>query len=348
MFNFLKAGHAKFIRYNYENNKNNLLTNNKNKILVDFFDDYPTIYVYSLIKNYLQNKYKSNFEYFTFNSWQNFQFSFSRSFTENIRSFLNFFGYGYPLSRMFSSFGVNRGITINYNNLLFKKKAQIFAKNVLKKIQKLDDIYLIKYKQFVLGKYIYQSYLRDYNEPTIDLADKRLLKIIEKAILIYLTIHEYFKKNRVKVLIPSHTVFLYYGIITEYAYKKKCKIFRVKSVGYHDKSSLKFIKLDSKMNEAYPAHKYKKIFDRFSKLKKKEYRQIGKKYLLNRFKGTKEIFLSGQKIIYHKSKNILNIKTHNNILMFIPCFFDGPGRHEKLLFPDFFQCELLISSGHLQ
>ena len=140
MLNFLKVGHKKFIKYNHENNKNNLLANNKNKILVDFFDDYPTIFVYSLIKNYLQNKYKSNFEYFTFNSWQNFQLSFNRSFIENIRSCFNFFGYGHTLARIFSSFGVKRGIVIDYNNLLFKKKAQIFARYVFKKIEKLDDI----------------------------------------------------------------------------------------------------------------------------------------------------------------------------------------------------------------
>jgi hypothetical protein len=338
MLKFLKEGHLKFIKYNIKNNKNKNLINYKNKILVDYFDDYPTIFVFSAFKNYLQNKYKANFQYFTFNSWQNPQLSFNRTFFDNIRSVFNFFGANRILSKIFMSFGVHKGITIDYNNLLFKKKAQIFAQKSFKKLKKLDDIYLIKYNNFTLGKYVYQSYLRDYTEPTIDLNDKRLFKIIEKAILIYLSIDSYFKKNHVKILIPSHTVYLYYGMIADYAYKKKIKVFRIKSAGYYDKTSLKLINVDSRINESYPTHRYKKIFDSFNNIEKKRYRKLGKKHLIDRFKGKHEKFLSGEKIIYHKKKISMNIiNSEKNVLMFIPCFFDGPGRHDNLLFPDFFQ-----------
>ena len=98
----------------------------------------------------------------------------------------------------------------------------------------IDDVYKIKYKSINLGKYIYQSYLRDHNQPTIDLNDIRLREIIKKSFIIFFNVQEYFSKNNVKILIPSHTVYLYYGIITEYAFKRGCKVFRVKQSGFRD------------------------------------------------------------------------------------------------------------------
>lgn len=336
MIQFLRNGHKNFIKYNLK--KKNYFTQNKNKILIDYFDDYPTIFVFSSMKDYLINKYNANLEYFTFNSWQNCQLSVNRPFLENIRAIINFFGADRILRKIYYSFGVKKGITIDYNNFFFKKIAKNHAKEKFLSIKKIEDIYLIKYKKINLGKYIYQSFLRDYSEPTISINDIRLYKIIEKAILIYLNIDSYFKKNKVKLLIPSHTVYLSYGIITEYAFKKKIKIFRVKSPGYRDKESLKLIRVDSRISELYDTKNYKKVFNNFKYYLKKKYQKIGKKILVDRYNGKIEPHLARQTIIYHTKKPKIRI-TYNtkNILILIPCFFDGPGRNEKSLFPDFFQ-----------
>ena len=173
-------------------------------------------------------------------------------------------------------------------------------------MKKIEDVYEIKYKSINLGKYIYQSYLRDYNQPTINLNDLRLKEVIKKSFLIYFNVHEYFSKNKVKIVIPSHTVYLYYGIITEYAFKKGCKVFRIKQSGYRDSTSTDLIKVDNKLAESPPTHNYKKIFDNFNFKNKKLYRNIGRKHLLDRFHGKMELNLSGKIIIYHKKKINLN------------------------------------------
>ena len=61
MIQFLRDGHKNFIKYNLK--KKNYFTKNKNKILIDYFDDYPTIFAFSSMKNYLINKYNANLEY---------------------------------------------------------------------------------------------------------------------------------------------------------------------------------------------------------------------------------------------------------------------------------------------
>ena len=342
MIKLLQKGHKYFIKNN-KLDKKYLNIKTKNKILVDFFDDYSVIFTFSAMKKYLQHKYNANFEYFTFNEWQNVQFSFKKGLVQNLKSLVRKFRTYNILKRLFSSFGVSQGLILNYNNFSFFEKAEKKSKKIFKNLKKIEDVYEIKYKSINLGKYIYQSYLRDYNQPTINLNDLRLKEVIKKSFLIYFNVHEYFSKNKVKIVIPSHTVYLYYGIITEYAFKKGCKVFRIKQSGYRDSTSTDLIKVDNKLAESPPTHNYKKIFDNFNFKNKKLYRNIGRKHLLDRFHGKMELNLSGKIIIYHKKKNKLKLNSKKKkILLFLPCFFDGPGRHENLIFPDFYQWVLFM------
>ena len=49
MIKFLKKGHRDFIKIN-KIHKKHLNIKTKNKILVDFFDDYSVIFIFSLMK----------------------------------------------------------------------------------------------------------------------------------------------------------------------------------------------------------------------------------------------------------------------------------------------------------
>ena len=56
-----------------------------------------------------------------------------------------------------------------------------------------------------------------------------------------------------------------------------------------------------------------------------------------------ELNLSGKIIIYHKKKNKLNFNSKKKkIILFLTFFFFGPGWHEKLIFPDFYQWVLFM------
>ena len=342
MIKFLKKGHKEFIEYNkfdkkYQNIKS------KNKILVDFFDDYSVIFIFSLMKKYLQKKYDANFEYFTFNEWQNVQLSFRKDIKNNLKSLIRKLRTYKILKNLFGSFGVSEGITINYNNSNYFEKAEKKAIKLFNNLKNTNDIYKINYKSINLGRYIYQSYLRDYNQPTIKLDDIRLKEVIKKSFLIFFNIEEYFKKNNVKIVIPSHTVYLYYGILTEYAFKKGCKVFRIKQSGFRDETSTDLIKVDDKLAESPPTHNYKKIFSSFTEKNKKKFRNAGKRHLLNRFQGKMELVLSGKQIIYHKKKYKINFNSkRKKVLLFLPCFFDGPARHENLIFTDFYQWVIFV------
>ena len=203
MLGFLQKGHKDFINQNLQSKKNHF-DDNKAKILIDFFDDYPVIFSFSSMKKYLQKKYRADFEYFTFNDWHNVQISLQKSFVQNFKSIIRKFTTFRVLSKIFRSFGVREGLIINYNNKKFFKIAELNAEKILSKLKKPENVYSIKFKNFNLGKYIYQSYLRDFNEPTLKLNDERLYDTIKKSLLIFLNIEDYFKNNSVKIVIPSN------------------------------------------------------------------------------------------------------------------------------------------------
>ena len=84
MINFLENGHKKFITNNKIHKNDLYIKKNKNKILIDFFDDYAVLFIFSAMKKYIQKKYNANFEYFSFNKWQNVQTSLKKHTIENL------------------------------------------------------------------------------------------------------------------------------------------------------------------------------------------------------------------------------------------------------------------------
>ena len=85
----------------------------------------------------------------------------------------------------------------------------------LKKIKSKRKLEKYKYKNVLIGDLIYDTYLRTSFEPTINLNDKKFFDIFSDAIKIYECINAFFKKNKVKLCIPSHTYYIQYGILTQ-------------------------------------------------------------------------------------------------------------------------------------
>ena len=128
------------------------------------------------MKKYIQKKYNANFEYFSFNEWHNVQISFKKHTIENLKSLIRKFTSYKILKSLFSSLGASEGVIINYNKSNFFEEAEKKASKIFNNLKDHNEIYKIKYKSIQLGRYIYQSYLRDYSEPTIDIRIQDLKK----------------------------------------------------------------------------------------------------------------------------------------------------------------------------
>jgi hypothetical protein len=333
-FNFLK-----FIFFLKKLNKVKINKNNKESILIDYFDDYLTIYSYSLIFDYLRNRYNSKIEWFNFLPWFNNEKYFKHNSFKKIIFLLKFFiGRINILNKCYDAIGVNHGISyknFSYHKLIALRK----AKKVFSELRSKEDVFQIKIKGFKIGSYIYQTYLRYYSLPTVNVRDLKLLDEIFKSFLIYLSIEEYFKENKVKLVIVSHAFYSYYGIIAKYAASKGVQVIRIASAGWRNKTSFIISKINKNhIEEAPPYYMYKKIFNQFSNKEKKEKLLIGNQILKKRYQGEIQPFLLGNISSYaDNKKNIILKKNKKNILVFLNCFFDGPGRFKSAIFPDFYE-----------
>lgn len=329
-----------FLNFLKINNKVKFDKNSKNKILIDYFDDVLTIYSYSLVLDFLKKKYSSNAELFNFVPWFNYNNYFDFNFKKKITYlFKYFFGRIKFLNTLFISMNIQHGIS--YKN--FTKHNKIAKKNAEKIFSKLnykEDIYKIKIKNLRIGQYIYQTYLRNYSLPTVNIKDKKLLDVIYNALLIFFSIEEYFKKNKVKLVIVSHAFYIYYGIIAKYAATNGVKVIRISSTGWRKNTNFNISNITKNhIEEAPPYNEYKKTFSKLSSLDKKKKLKIGQKILQDRFKGQVQPHLLGHMSSYNKNydKTFFLKKNRKSIIIFLNDFFDGPGRFKSAIFPDFYE-----------
>ena len=128
--------------------------------------------------------------------------------------------------------------TINYNNFgvyrsfgtkeIFKpnidknieKKSYSLNKKIIKNLRTKNDIYKIKINEHLLGDLIYDSYLKFYYLPTINIKDQKFKIFLYEFICLYLYWEKFFKEKSVKAILGVHAHYSY-AIPMRIAFKKK-------------------------------------------------------------------------------------------------------------------------------
>jgi hypothetical protein len=292
-------------------------------ILVDLFPWYPLIYFWSYIANILSHKYNSQLKYFYFNlsetRFSKFSFFISK------------------LVDIYKSFNVTRGIT-EYDFVYRQKEIKQFEKN-FSKIKTKNELIKYKKNKIKIGDLIYDTYLRTTFNPTLNLKDKRLKVIFIKAEKIFSEINTFFKKNKVKCIIPSHLCYIPYGIISRIAVSKNIPVIKVRAA--LASRSIRLIKIGKYCLDEAPYYSFKKIFNKFSKLEKIKNLEIGKNIILNRISGKKDKYLKylNKSLFYTPSNrnNLFNDSDKEKIILFPHCFYDYPHRFRWMIFNDFYE-----------
>lgn len=211
------------------------------------------------------------------------------------------------------------------------KKNFILSKKIFQRIASKEDIYNISYKGQKIGKYIYQSYCRDNMKYTIDISDKKLMKKIEDAINVYDNLNNFFKKNKIRSLIISHTVFIKYGVLALLAKKFKGNIYII----WRQKNNLfKRIKVSKNLIQSDNYKNFKKIF--YKQKDKKKLIQSSKKMLKARLSGASDVLFRKNNSTSFDNKKLLILKKSKKpkILILPSCMFDAIMFFEESLFPD--------------
>ena len=317
--------YIKFNKKNWSKNKVNV-AESKGIFLLEIFDWYPLIHFWSYIVNIIGKKEKLEIKFFYFPLHKSLFYDFLRFKI---------------LEKIYNSFNAFKGINfynLNKNNSIKNKYKDILFKNIFSR----EDIINYSRNGIRFGDLIYDSYLRVNFLPTIEnIRESNFIDLFINANIIFDGIWEYFKKNNVKFVMSSHSVYLQYGLICRIADFFGAKILKV-----HDKANATSnfgLKLMDKglILQDFPYYNYKFFFNKFNEKKKKYGLLIGKKIIEKRFYGQIDYSTPYMKAsAYNKKTFNLNLFKNNKrkkIVLFSHCFFDEPHRFRSMLFSDFYQ-----------
>ena len=121
----------------------------------------------------------------------------------------------------------------------------------------------------MVGDLIYDTYLKKFNKPTVDLNDKKIYELIDDFYNLYLYWKKYFNENKVKSVIGVHTPYSF-GLILRLAVKKNIPTFV---------TSNRFLyRLDKKMQFMHGNFtNYKNIFKKLRPNLREKAKNISKK-----------------------------------------------------------------------
>jgi hypothetical protein len=192
-----------FIRKNYfrwklkiHNKKvfNNQNIKKKNIILIELNQWAYLHIIKSYLANFLSKKYDANliaFESYTLIS-DKLKKSILKVILRNLLIFFSIGTYG-----VYKSFGVKKFIYPKIRNKDFFNNNNIIN-FYLKKINSRQSLMKMKIKNIYIGDLIYDTYLKVYKLPTVDVTSKNFQIFLKESIILFLWWYGYIKRNKKK------------------------------------------------------------------------------------------------------------------------------------------------------
>ena len=295
------------------------------EVLVDLFEWKPFVFFWSILSNYLCKKKNLKIKFFYLPLYENI--------------FEKYFFFKRPLVKIYNSFGAKLAFTSCGKKLTNDEK--LYFEKEFKKFKSKEELLKYKYNGMLMGDLIYDSAIRSFQLPSLDIKDLKLKEKFLEAHLYYKIISKYLDNNNVKFLIPSDCVYNQYGIITRLCDERDIEVLILYNLG-RGMTDFKLTRYNSKIkSNRNPYNSYKKDFNNKFKdeKKRKEVLAIGKKLILNRVKGKNKKgiqYLNSNPFINNKfAKNNLFEKNSFQVAIILHNFFDAPHKYRNLHYFDY-------------
>lgn len=217
-----------------------------------------------------------------------------------------------------------------------KRAAQIFES-----LKSKSCVAAIKEKDVLLGDLVYDTYLRDLCQATVDIKDPRLRDYIRDALLMLELSESYFSRNRVKAVFADHLVYIWQGVLLRLAMKREIPLH---TVYFNPRPSAQRIDVLARaegmeMPSRYSYWIYPEVFRRLPAEQQAAAREKGRRFLNERIGGVlHDGVLPGQTAYGHGSKvRVLSTTDRPKVLVLLHDFCDAVHVFRDLLFDDFFE-----------
>lgn len=236
-----------------------------------------------------------------------------------------------PEARVYRSFGASR---IMLPRLSWRQKAkarEVFSR-ISGDIKSKKDIESLAIDGVWIGDLIYDSYLRHYKKPTIDITSADFLESLKNSIELYVFWKDYIAEHEVKAINVSHCVY-FQAIPLRVAVAKNIPVYQINATHAY--------RLDAKNLFAY--NDFLNFRQRFSTLLP-SVQEAGLKQAEERINrrlagevGVDMAYSTKSAYGDFKQERLLKPSTRKKILIATHCFFDSPHSYGNNLFPDFYE-----------
>ena len=299
---------------------------NQNIILIELNNYYPNHILYSYLSNVLSEKFNADIV--------GYHSTRSKSIKEKIKRFIKNI---LPLSSslyVYKSFGLKNIINLNkyikfIDIVTLNSKYDTILKNTSKKKilnLKIDGIYI--------GDLLYDDFLRKFYVGSVDLENKIFLEHIYQFIKTFYLWRYYFKKNNVKSVLLSHSV---------YEHGLPLRIAQSLNIPVYIPDNFRLVRFDKNKKHILDNNLFKEIKNSLTFKQKSIGIQKAKKELKTKFSPKNNDFFefNGMSIATKNFKTFLRNKKNfiskkkKNIFVACHCFYDAPHNFGKFFYDNF-------------
>lgn len=294
--------------------------NNNKIILVEFNRLASSVISYSYLSNVLKTKFQADIFAYRLTAKKNF-------FKDIIWNIVSWF-YFFNTFNVYKSFGTSN--FVNPGNLKISPKEELRIQYYLSKIKSKKSLLNLTIDSIYIGDLIYDSYLRNYQQPTIDLLDIEFIKYFEHSLKVFFAWKNFFLEKNVKGVIVSHCV---------YTLAFPLRIAISKGIRAYQCTPLHLYRLSKKNLFAYKEfHEYKKKFSQLNKKIKNKALKLAKIKIKNKFLG-RDLALGSSISAYKKkfTKRVIKPNQRIKVLIATHCFYDNPHSYGNNLFVDMYE-----------
>ncbi len=231
----------------------------------------------------------------------------------------------------YCSFGVIDFLDVNPSNV-HKTHAESLFDEAVPRLTTKWDVESLTFEGIHIGDLIYDSYLRKYKKPTIDIYSPQFLKFLRKSLEIFVFWKDYFDLHDVRAVNLSHCV---------YNLAMPLRIAANLDIPAFQSSITHVYRLSSRNMFAYNDFYY--FRERFAALPD-AVREAGlakaEQQIERRFAGEVGVDMAySTKSAYGAIRNepLLKESPRKKILIATHCFFDSPHSYGNNIFPDFYE-----------
>ena len=249
-------------------------------------------------------------------------------------------------AKAYAAFGAECRLT-TANAESDRSRADALADELFAGLRTKWDVVNLAVEGLLIGDQVYDTYLRNFNEPTVRLADPRLRDTICEALLIYFAVKEYVARNKVECLLTDDFSYLYSGVITRVLFRAKVPVFLV-LIG----EPFHLVQIDPEhsgpgpdgFGHGYPApvatryYQYRTEFSRLAEEEREAALDKARRRLSARLAGEEDALVRMAQSTYGTGgARLFPTDGPPRVLVMLHDFIDSPHGYRSLLFPDFYE-----------